>query len=121
MMGEQTLAALKTAGVDTDGAMARFMGNTALYERFLRKFPADPSYGRAVAGMEAGELEAVLTAVHTLKGVAGNLGMTRLFDQCARLMEALRAGMPEQAEQHWIELQRSYKEILAVLTEEGLA
>ncbi|MEQ2455319.1 Hpt domain-containing protein [Flavonifractor hominis] len=121
MMGEQTLMALKAAGVDTDGAVARFMGNTALYERFLRKFPADPSYGQAVVAMETGELEAVLTAVHTLKGVAGNLGMTRLFDACTHMLEYIRGDRPEQARQCWPDLQQAYEDVLKVLTVEGLA
>ena len=37
---EKIALRLKEAGVDVDGAVARFMGNWSLFYRFLRKFPA---------------------------------------------------------------------------------
>ena len=40
-MGLKVLIALQSAGVDTEGALRRFAGNSALYERFLLRSPAD--------------------------------------------------------------------------------
>lgn len=56
------------------------MGNEALLERFLKKFPQDENYQKLCAAMEASDWEAALTAAHTLKGICGNLSIAPLFD-----------------------------------------
>ena len=43
---------LESAGIDVAGALERFMGNDALLERFLKKFPDDPNYGKLRAAIE---------------------------------------------------------------------
>ena len=64
---------LKAYGVDYENAVKRFAGNEALYERFLKK-----------------RYEDVLEAVHALKGVAGTLGMTELFQAASEVVASIR-------------------------------
>lgn len=40
-----TILTLQEAGVDTEGAVRRFSGNSGLYERFLNKFCPTPPLG----------------------------------------------------------------------------
>ena len=83
---------LESAGIDVAGALERFMGNDALLERFLKKFPDDPNYGKLTAAIANQDQEAALTAAHTLKGVCGNLAMNQLFELLSRQVAAFRAG-----------------------------
>lgn len=85
-------ALLSALSIDREQIGERFSGNFTLYERFLRKFPQDPTFAALRQARDEGEREAYLAAVHTLKGVAGNLGLSRLFELASQLLVALRAG-----------------------------
>ena len=114
-MDTKTLLALRNAGVDTDGALRRFSGNTALYEKFLFKFPADENFAKITPALQAGDWEGALTAAHTLKGVSGNLGMDRLYRACAETVALLRAEDYDGANASGEELEAAYGAILAAL------
>lgn len=99
---------LLDAGLDVDSALARFMNNEALLEKFLAKFPADPNHHRLAAAIAANDREGALTAAHTLKGVCGNLSMTALFELLTRHVAAFRADDWEGAVAMMPELDRLY-------------
>ena len=67
---------LQRAGVDAEGTLGRFAGNSALYEKYLMKFPLDGTFAKIGPALRAGEWDAALNAVHTLKGISGNWGWT---------------------------------------------
>lgn len=70
-------------------AKTRLM-NDKLIERFILKFPDDPSMSALNEMAEAGDNAAAFRAVHTLKGVAANLAFTKLFQDASNLTEQLR-------------------------------
>lgn len=74
---------------DYEEAKTRLM-NERLIERFILKFPEDPSMGALQEMIEAGDNVAAFRAVHTLKGVAANLAFTQLFHDASNLTEQLR-------------------------------
>lgn len=86
------LDVLRAAGVDTDAALARMMGSEALLSRLLGKFPADQGCARFEAAVAADDPDAALEAAHALKGVSGNLSLTRVYELSARICELIRAG-----------------------------
>lgn len=61
-----------------------------LVEKFVTKFPDDPSYPQLCQAIADGNHEDAFRAAHTLKGVAGNLSLTRLRDSASALTELLR-------------------------------
>lgn len=89
-MTEQFKEQLLNAGVDVNGALNRFMNNAKLYEKFLRKFPADPSYQNILDAVGADDPKEAFRAAHTLKGVAGNLGFDNLLTYVVPLVEVFR-------------------------------
>ena len=88
----------KSIGGDYD-EMFRRIPCDSMIERFLLKFPADPSYAALAAAREKRDPEGAFLAAHTLKGVAATLGLKELAEAAARLTDALRSpsGFPGDA------------------------
>lgn len=81
---------LAAAGINVDDALARFMNNEMLLERFLKKFLNDTGIHSLEKAIADGDAQAALTASHSLKGMCGNLSMTVLFDLFTKQVTALR-------------------------------
>lgn len=60
--------------------------------RFVKMYASDPSYGQLLAAAEQQDWPTAFRAVHTLKGVAQDLGFERLGRAASDLTEALRGG-----------------------------
>ncbi len=106
---------LQRAGVDAEGTLGRFAGNSALYEKYLMKFPLDGTFAKIGPALRAGEWDAALNAVHTLKGISGNLEMDRLCRACTGTAVLLRSGDHPAAEGSYGELRSAHREIIALL------
>lgn len=89
-------AAFDAYGADYAATMERFMGNETLYLRFLDMLFEDESLQKLGDALEAGNLADAFAAAHTLKGVAGNMGLTPLYQAVCILVEPLRAGEPRE-------------------------
>ena len=81
---------LENYGVDYKGTMARFMGNESFYLRMLGLLSSDESFRNLGSALENGNLDGAFEAAHTLKGVAGNLGLTPLYRSVCAVVEPLR-------------------------------
>lgn len=79
--------ALQNAGIDLPDALRRMAGNTELLEKFLMRFPEDDNFGILGRALDGADWDTALIAVHTLKGISGNLGMGRLCQCCCRMLE----------------------------------
>jgi HPt (histidine-containing phosphotransfer) domain-containing protein len=118
-MNESMLEKLKEAGVDTEGALRRFVGNAKLYCQFLSDFPNDENFSLILPALEKQDFEGALTAVHTLKGVSGNLGLNRLFAASSNMVALIRAGEHEKAAASYGEVKRAYEDICACIKSLG--
>lgn len=83
---------LRTYGADMDGALERFVGDEELYADCFQLFWEDASFPALDSALARQDYAAAFEAAHTLKGVAGNLGLTPLFDAVCALVEPLRQG-----------------------------
>lgn len=102
-------------GMDLDGTKARFANMEPLVKKFLRKFPADPSFRELSAAVEAGDYPTIERAAHTLKGVAGNLGFTELFDVNQKIVDAVRSQHNENIQMYFQKDKELYENITAAL------
>ena len=103
-------------GGDYAGACKRLI-NEKLLVRFLQKFPDDPSMKLLSDAILDHQIESSFRAVHTLKGVSGNLGLTGLYDASVNLTEQLRPRQ-EQADPVLFEAVKSeYDRTMSVLDE----
>nr|WP_145545608.1 response regulator [Variovorax boronicumulans] len=81
-------------GLDTQAGLRRVGGNRALYLRLLHQFAdgqAD-AVQRIEAALAAGRQEEAERAAHTVRGVAGNMGLAALHAAATTLEETLRHG-----------------------------
>ena len=114
-MDNQRLKQLTDGGIDVNGALVRFMGNEGLFERFLKKFNDDENYGKLKEAVSNGDVENMITASHTLKGVCGNLSMTELFTLFDRQVKELRAGNTDSALALMSEIDEAYQKAMKAI------
>ena len=77
-------------GGDYDVTMSRFMGKETLYMKLLGMMFQDENLKKLGTAIEENDLDAAFEAAHTLKGVAGNLGLTPFYDSVCRIVEPIR-------------------------------
>lgn len=78
-------------GADYQTTLGRFMGNEAMYLRILDMLFRDENLARLGDALDRGDLPAAFACAHTLKGVAGNLGLEPLYRSVCAILEPLRA------------------------------
>lgn len=79
-----------------------------LIEKFLLKFLNDPTYQQLLDALATGNRQDTFRAIHTLKGVAANLGFTELQQTSSALTEQLRDGNSDPDEQLLNAVKASY-------------
>lgn len=105
---------LAKAGISVRDGIERF-GSAATHEEFLKRFPADESFSRLRSALSSQDAKSAFAAAHALKGLAGNLSMTRLHDDLVPLVEVLRGGTCEKTGELFKAVEDDYDAILAVL------
>ena len=85
-------AKFEAYGADYAATMERFLGNEAMYLRFFDMLFQDESMRKLGDALHAGDTANAFAAAHTLKGVAGNMGLTPLYRAICAIVEPLRAG-----------------------------
>lgn len=81
------------SGIDYDGGVHRFGGNTQIYEKYLLKFFAKNELPALRQALEDRDFDAAFHIAHNIKGSAGNLSVTAFFGKICQLVDALRAGV----------------------------
>ena len=110
-MDETLRNQLEQAGIDVAGALERFMGNTNMLVKFLKKFPVDPNFGKLEDAVAQEDKEGAMAASHTLKGVCGNLSIMALHGLVAKQVELLRADQWEEAVGIMPEIRAEYAKV----------
>lgn len=101
-------------GGDYEGMLGRFRSEDRIV-RFLGKFLNDKTFDTLCAALEAGNQEEAFRGAHTLKGVAQNLSMTRLYLSSEKLTEHLRAGSCQGSEELMAQVDADYHEAVSAV------
>ncbi|MDE6851527.1 MAG: hypothetical protein K2J67_03435 [Lachnospiraceae bacterium] len=88
---------LKQLGVDIDGGVARLGGNEGLYRKLLGSFVKAINQYYVGTDFDGTEYTDVIEKTHAIKGAAGNLSITPVYEAYTKIVDLLRAGQPEQA------------------------
>ncbi len=86
-----TIDGLKKLGVNTDEGVSRCMGSEQFYLKLVNMIPDEQGFDKLKEAADAGDLQAGFEAAHALKGVLGNLSLTKMFDKSSEITELLRA------------------------------
>ena len=110
---EQLYAQIGGAYSDTLGRLR----SEKLIERFIRKFPDDPSFSQLETAIAEKDWETAFRAAHTLKGVAQNLGLQELYLVDEQLTEALRGPKELQDKELFQKVSQCYQKTVAGIRE----
>ena len=93
------LEELAALGADLEDALARFMDNSALYEKMLKKLPPMLEQVPVLEYIESGDMDTALSNAHTIKGVVGNLSLVPLHDAYTEIVDLFRDGDIDKAKE----------------------
>lgn len=101
-------------GADYKSVYERLGNNEQLVEHFFQRFAQDSSFAALKEAREKQDQEAAFRAVHTLKGICINLGLTNLYQVSSDLTETLRNGKPdpEVEEQLYQKVEQEYHRVI---------
>lgn len=94
-------------GADVEGTLHRFMGNEALFSKFLLKFRDDKNYAGLEESLEQENYEEAFKYAHTLKGVSANLGLNPVCVPVSVLTELLRGKTASEVDTDQVAVQRA--------------
>jgi HPt (histidine-containing phosphotransfer) domain-containing protein len=122
-MASEFISKLTEAGVDVASALSRMLNKEEMYKKFLRKFRDDTnifSLKDVIDGNDsfsAETSEQIFHYAHTVKGVAGNLGLTKIYDESSYICESTRNGGADVSDikLHMAALMEDYNSLIAVL------
>ena len=83
---------LREYGADVDEGLTRCLGNEAFYLQLCGMMLKDDNLQKLEEALAANDLDKAFEAAHALKGVAGNLSLTPIYEPASEITELLRAG-----------------------------
>ena len=86
-----TLDTLRQFGADVDSGLSRCMNKEDFYFMLIKKSVKEPGFGKLKDALEQRDLDAAFEFAHSLKGVAGNLSLTPIFEPVSEMTELLRS------------------------------
>lgn len=115
-MTEKMLVQLEEKGNRISELINRFAGNEAICVKLLKKFPGDDNYDKYMSQIPVRDLASAEQSVHTLKGVASNLGLTNISDLTQKIVDEIRGEKDFEKLDNWTkELEVAYKETVDVI------
>lgn len=115
-MDTNTKKMLEAAGIDTNDAMERFMGNEAMYEKYLVRFVSDKTYEMLIKAVNSKDWKAAFESSHTLKGTTGTLSISRLFALFSKQTEFFRENNCESAVAMMDEIKAEYQKTIDAIS-----
>ncbi len=111
------LERLEAPGLDLRDGLERVGGNRSLYRKLLLKFSqSQAGVLELVRGeMEAGRIVEAEQKVHSLKGVAGNIGAKAVFERARALDECLRNADLVAARRRLVELTAALEPLMKAI------
>ena len=102
-MDENFRKQLEENGADVEGTLKRFMGNEALYMKFIMKFLDDKNFEGIKSNLEKNDFEGAYVSAHTLKGVTANLGLNPVYGVATQISDMLKGKAPGEIDREKLE------------------
>ncbi len=101
------------AGVDIEDLRKRLMGNDSLIPIFIKKFSDDTNFSSLKEAFAEKDMKKAEMASHTLKGMCGNLSLTKLFVLFTEQVNLIRSNDYDKAENMMSEITDTYENAIA--------
>ncbi len=88
---------MKELGVDIDGGLARLVGNEKIYKKLLSSFAKAIHVYYVEPDFDGTEYSEEIEKTHAIKGAAGNLSVTPIYEAYTKIVDLLRTDQPEEA------------------------
>ncbi len=82
--------------VDLDTGLSRVRGNQMLYNRMLGMFLNSQEFDKMEEFLQEKDYEKAGEVAHAIKGMTGNLALTKVFETSTRLMNEFRQGIADE-------------------------
>lgn len=114
---EKLLDDLKRIGVDVDGTVSRFMDNSDIYIKFLKRFPDEDRFTPVKAAAAENDFDKLNRTAHKLKGVSANLGMTALSEAAHKIELKAKEGSLDGVDGDMETVEKLYNEVCRIIKE----
>jgi len=92
-------------GVDVEDGLGRMMDDESFYEMMLGMFiDRVKDNPIEIEDFDGDDLELLISRVHALKGLTGNLAMTPVFNGYVQALDLLRMNQPQEAKKAYEKL-----------------
>ncbi len=106
------LEELKELGVDVEDGLKRLNKNEVLYKRLLGTFVKTMKAKVIAPDFDAEDCNEAIEIAHAIKGTAGNLSITPIYEAYSEIVSLLRAGQPEKAREILVKIMPVQDEIV---------
>ena len=86
-----TIEKLRNYGANVDEGLSRCLGNEDFYLKMVNMALQEVNFDKLRDAVAADDKDAAFEAVHSLKGVLGNLALTPIYEPAVEMTELLRA------------------------------
>jgi HPt (histidine-containing phosphotransfer) domain-containing protein len=102
--------------IDIESGLRRVAGSAKIYAKILNSFLATEEFNKLAANLVAGDLEAATATAHGIKGISGNLSLTKLYNETVSFEAKLKQGVYESAEKETLDaIMEKTREYLKIL------
>lgn len=103
---------LHKAGVAVNEALTQLGGDRELYDELLQTFKKETRLKELEEALANKDAEAAFAVGHAIKGEAGNMGFTRLYEKLSILVDKLRTGDTNGTEEMLAAVRSAYDELI---------
>ena len=114
-----TLEKLREYGTDVESGLTRCMQNETFYLRLVVMAVNGFSVAALGEALKEGDLDKAFEEAHKLKGVAGNLSLTPIYEPVSALTDLLRHKTPGDYETLYAEILQKTKELSALAAQDA--
>ena len=111
-MNEKIIAKLEEHNINVSDTLKRLSNNEDLYITLLKSFLNDTNIDLLIKAYKDVDYEKIIQSVHSLKGIAANLGFTSLYNNSALLVSTLRNKDYSDIDNLYTNLIKSYEDVI---------
>lgn len=110
MISKEFCEEMEAVGLNVPDMIEHFMDSESMFMKYLYKFfdSADGVVMELTSAAEKEDYSAMLFAAHSLKGLAGNIGLNGVYLPAKKLVDEIRAGDHSECAADFRKLQECY-------------